>query len=220
MKIKNVTIAGGGVLGAQIAYITAFHGYNVTIWGRSEGSIQRVRPRIDKLHEIFSKELEIAPSYIGAEKPDYPRALFNDETEITEQKIDELKEINENTYRVIKYTTDLQEAFSSADLVIEAIAEIVDEKKAFYEKITPYLKNDAILVTNSSTFLPSTFRDYTGRQERFLSLHFANSIWRQNLAEVMGHDKTSEEVFDIVVEFAKSIGMYPAIIKKNSLDIY
>ncbi|BFL72277.1 MULTISPECIES: 3-hydroxyacyl-CoA dehydrogenase [Anaerococcus] len=215
MKIKNVTIAGGGVLGAQIAYITAFHGYNVTIWGRSEGSIERVRPRIDKLHEIFSKELEIAPSYIGAKNPDYPRSFFNDKSEITEKRITELKEINQDTYNGMNYTTDLDEAFANADLVIEAIAEVVDEKKAFYQKITPYLKDDAILVTNSSTLLPSTFRDYTGRQERFLSLHFANSIWRQNLAEVMGHDKTSEEVFDIVVEFAKSIGMYPAIIKKE-----
>ena len=217
MEIKNVTIAGGGVLGAQIAYITAFHGYNVTIWGRSEGSIERVKPRIEKLHGIFSKELEIAPSYIGAKNPDYPRSFFKDESEITNEKIDELKEVNDKVFKEFKYTTDLEEAFADADLVVEAIAEIVDEKKAFYEKIAPYLKDNAILVTNSSTLLPSTFREYTAREDRFLSLHFANSIWRQNLAEVMRHDRTSDEAFDTVVDFAKSIGMYPAIIKKEQM---
>lgn len=215
MKIKKVTIAGGGVLGAQIAYVSAFHGFDVTIWGRSEGSIERVKPRIDYLHEIFTKELMACPSYIGQENPNYPRSFFNDKSEITEEKIEELKKVNETIYKEMKYTTDLEEAFADADLVIEAIAEVVDEKKAFYEKIAPYLKDEAILVTNSSTLLPSTFREYTGREEKFLSLHFANNIWRQNLAEVMKHDKTSDEAFKTVIEFAKEIGMYPAVIKKE-----
>lgn len=215
MKIKKVTIAGGGVLGAQIAYVSAFHGFDVTIWGRSEGSIERVKPRIDYLHEIFTKELMACPSYIGQENPNYPRSFFNDKSEITEEKIEELKKVNEKIYKEMKYTTDLEEAFGDADLVIEAIAEIVDEKKAFYEKIAPYLKEEAILVTNSSTLLPSTFREYTGREDKFLSLHFANNIWRQNLAEVMKHDKTSDEAFKTVIEFAKEIGMYPAVIKKE-----
>ena len=215
MKIKKVTIAGGGVLGAQIAYVTAFHGFDVTIWGRSEGSIERVKPRIDYLHEIFTKELMACPSYIGQENPNYPRSFFNDKSEITEEKIEELKKVNEKIYKEMKYTTDLEEAFGDADLVIEAIAEVVDEKKAFYEKIAQYLKEEAILVTNSSTLLPSTFREYTGREDKFLSLHFANNIWRQNLAEVMKHDKTSDEAFQTVIKFAKEIGMYPAVIKKE-----
>lgn len=215
MKIKKVTIAGGGVLGAQIAYVTAFHGFDVTIWGRSEGSIERVKPRIDYLHEIFTKELMACPSYIGQENPNYPRSFFNDKSEITEEKIEELKKVNEKIYKEMKYTTDLKEAFDDADLVVEAIAEVVDEKKAFYEKIAPYLKDEAILVTNSSTLLPSTFREYTGREDKFLSLHFANNIWRQNLAEVMKQDKTSDEAFQTVIEFAKEIGMYPAVIKKE-----
>ncbi len=213
--IKNVTIAGGGVLGAQIAYITAFHGFNVIIWGRRDDSIERIKPRIEHLHSVYAKELDLAVKYIGAENPDYPRSFFKDKEEININRIEELKETNEKVYEGMKYTTDLKEAFSDADLVIEAIAEIVDEKKAFYEKIAPYLKDDAILVTNSSTLLPSTFREYTGREDKFLSLHFANNIHRQNLAEVMKHDKTSDEAFETVIDFAKNIGMYPAVIKKE-----
>ena len=41
MEIKNVTVAGGGVLGSQIAFQSAYSGYNVTIWLRGEGSIGR-----------------------------------------------------------------------------------------------------------------------------------------------------------------------------------
>lgn len=45
-------------------------------------------------------------------------------------------------------------------------------------------------VTNSSTLLPSTFAKYTGRPEKYLSLHFANSIWKNNLTEVMAQNQT------------------------------
>lgn len=215
MTIQKVTIAGGGVLGAQIAYAAAFHGYDVTIWGRRDDSIERIKPRIDRLHQIYSQELEVAPSYIGEKNPNFPRSFFASKEEITEERIAELKEVNEKVYKSFIYTTDLEEGFGHADLVIEAIAEVVDQKKDFYEKIAPFLKEEAILVTNSSTLLPSMFREYTGREERFLSLHFANNIHRQNLAEVMRHDRTSDEAFDTVVEFARSIGMYPAILKKE-----
>lgn len=215
MTLKKVTIAGGGVLGAQIAYAVAFHGYDVTIWGRREDSLERIKPRVDRLYEIYKGELELAPSYIGAENPNYPRSFFNTKEDITAEKIAELKELNEKVYKGFTYTTDLEEAFGDSDLVIEAIAEVVEQKKDFYEKIAPFLKDEAILVTNSSTLLPSMFREYTGREEKFLSLHFANNIHRQNLAEVMRHDRTSDEAFEAVVEFARSIGMYPAVVKKE-----
>ena len=215
MEIKKITIAGGGVLGAQIAYAAAFHGFDVTIWGRSEGSIERAKPRINKVYETYTKELELAPRYIGAEFPNYPRSFFDDVKDINLEKIEELKKNNEKAYKDLKYTVDLEEAFADADLVIEAIAEKVDEKRAFYEKIKDILKDDAILASNSSTFMPSMLKDFTGREERYLHLHFANNIHRQNLAEVMRHDRTSDEAFDAVVEFARSIGMYPAVIKKE-----
>ena len=215
MEIKKITIAGGGVLGAQIAYAAAFHGFDVTIWGRSEGSIERAKPRINKVYETYTKELELAPRYIGAEFPNYPRSFFDDVKDINLEKIEELKKNNEKAYKDLKYTVDLEEAFADCDLVIEAIAEKVNEKRAFYEKIKDILKDDAILASNSSTFMPSMLKDFTGREERYLHLHFANNIHRQNLAEVMRHDRTSDEAFDAVVEFARSIGMYPAVIKKE-----
>lgn len=43
MTIKNVTVAGGGVLGSQIAYQTAFSGFAVTLYGRRDSSIQAAK---------------------------------------------------------------------------------------------------------------------------------------------------------------------------------
>lgn len=39
MNIKNVVVAGGGVLGSQIAFQAAYKGFNVKVWLRMESSI-------------------------------------------------------------------------------------------------------------------------------------------------------------------------------------
>ena len=51
-QVKNVVVAGGGVLGSQIAFQTAYRGYQTTIWLRSEASIERARPKIEHLREV------------------------------------------------------------------------------------------------------------------------------------------------------------------------
>ena len=74
--------------------------------------------------------------------------------------------------------------------------------------------------------LPSQFAEATGRPAQFLALHFANEIWERNAAEVMGHPGTDPNIYDLVVEFAKAIGMVPILLSKeqngyvmNSLSI-
>ena len=56
--IKKVVVAGGGVLGSQIAFQTAYCGFDVTIWLRSEGSIGRTQPKLDKLKETYLAAIE------------------------------------------------------------------------------------------------------------------------------------------------------------------
>ena len=58
MKYTNVVVAGGGVLGSQIAFQAAYCGANVTIWLRSEGSIGRTQPKIDALKKTYLSAIE------------------------------------------------------------------------------------------------------------------------------------------------------------------
>ena len=48
MKLKKIVVAGGGVLGSQIAFQSAYCGFDVTIWARSEDSKKRVEKKIEK----------------------------------------------------------------------------------------------------------------------------------------------------------------------------
>lgn len=210
MSIKKVVVAGGGVLGSQIAYQTAFSGYDVTVWLRSEGSIDRAKPKFERLHKIYLETLEA----MKTNKQAYCRG-FTDKDELTDDEIDALKQKADDAYENLTLTTSYEEAGKDADLVIEAIAEDPEQKISFYQELAKHLPEKTIVVTNSSTLLPSQFADYTGRPEKYLALHFANEIWKNNTAEVMGQSKTEQEYYDEVVKFAESINMVPLQLKKE-----
>lgn len=210
MDIKNVVVAGGGVLGSQIALQTAYKGFNVTVWVRSEESIERAKPKFARFTKIYVDTLEAMKTNPAA----YARGLA-DSPDISEAEIDQLKAKAQAAGDGIVFTTSFEEAAAGADLIIEAIAENPQQKIEFYQALAPHLEPQTILVTNSSTLLPSQFAEYTGRPEKYLALHFANEIWRNNTGEVMGHPGTSQEAYDTVVEFAEAIGMVPLCLHKE-----
>ncbi len=185
MKIKNVTIAGAGTLGSQIAWQTAFKGFNVTVYDAFEKGIDRGR----KFHEQFA-------------------SIFKNTRGATQKSIDQ-------TIARLKYTTDLAEAVKDADLLSESIPENPDVKKGFYIALSKVAPQKTIFTTNSSTLLPSQFAKESGRPDKFLALHFANWIWDANIGEVMGHPGTDPAIYDRVIEFAKEIGMVPIPIHKE-----
>lgn len=177
MNIKTVTVAGSGVLGAQIAFQTAVHQYQVNVYDISDAVLEKAKDTLQQLASAYQRDL-------GLEKADTDAAFSR-----------------------IHYFTDLAAAVKGADLLIEAIPENPTIKTEFYQKLAAVADPQTIFATNSSTLLPSQFAAATGRPERFLSLHFANEIWKHNTAEIMGHPGTDKATFDTVVAFAKSIGM-------------
>ena len=214
MSFKNITVIGGGVLGSQIAYQTAYKGFDVSVYLRSEASIERAKPKFERWHNIYLAELEAAKEFAGTKHP-VSRGLLPSLENVTVEQIEACKRQADAAYENIKYVTDLAESLKDADLVIESMAEDPKQKIEMYRQMAPLLPEKTILVTNSSTMLPSTFRDYTGRPEKYLALHFANEIWRNNTGEVMGHDGTDPECYKAVAEFAEQIGMIPLCLKKE-----
>ena len=55
---QKIVVAGGGVLGSQIAFQAAYCGFDVTIWLRSQGSIGRTQPKLDHLKEVYLDTIE------------------------------------------------------------------------------------------------------------------------------------------------------------------
>lgn len=211
MNIKNVTVAGGGVLGSQIAFQTAYSGYNVTIWLRSEDSVKRAKEKINNLKSEYTKTIELMSTQEGLTPLNWARGISEYESFNKEECLKKVQ----TAYNSIKYIIDLNESLKDCDLLIESMSEKLEDKISFYKSVSQLLEEKTIVVTNSSTLMPSKLAKYTNREEKFLSLHFANSIWKNNTAEVMPHSKTDTKYFDIVVEFAKGMHMIALPLKKE-----
>lgn len=185
--IRNVTVLGTGVLGSQIAFQTAFHGYAVTAYDIDDEVLDAARERFAGLADVYAHEQVTGGIEGGA-----PAALAS-----------------------LSYSADLAAAVADADLVIEAVPERLELKREVYTALADAAPERTIFATNSSTLLPSDLKDFTGRPDRFLALHYANHVWRQNTAEVMGTADTDPEVVQAVVDFATGTGMVPIALKKE-----
>ena len=218
MAMNKVVVAGGGVLGTQIGLMCAYTGHDVTFWLRSESSIGRTQPKIDLYSKAMLDDLAAAKNLIGNPLGAllYPRGLITKWEGITAEQIDALIEQGKkNMTDNVHIELDMAKAVAGADIVIESMAEDPDAKIDVYEQMRNLLDEKTILVTNSSTLLPSMFAEYTGRPEKYLSLHFANTIWKNNTAEIMGHPGTDPKIYKQVVEFAKEINMISLELKKE-----
>ncbi|MCL6445166.1 MAG: 3-hydroxyacyl-CoA dehydrogenase [Alicyclobacillus sp.] len=185
MDYRNVTVAGGGVLGSQIAFQTAFKGFHVTVYDVSDVALESAKDRIKNLKPRYQESFGVPQDQVDA------------------------------AYERMQFYTDLAKAVADADLVIEAVPEVADIKMDFYKTLGPLAPAKTVFATNSSTMLPSQFADATGRPEKFLALHFANEIWIHNTAEIMKHPETDMQVFQDVIDFARAIGMVPLPLYKE-----
>ena len=211
MSYKKIVVAGGGVLGSQIAYQAAYCGFDVTIWLRSESSIGRCQPKLDNLHKVYEETINKMATPEGQAPSTWARGIADYDS------FDKNKclEKSEKAYQSIKLELNLAEAVKDADLIIESMAENPEEKITFYKNLANLLPEKTVIVTNSSTLLPSKFAKYTGRPNKYLSLHFANSIWKNNTAEIMAQPKTDMKYFDEIMKFAEEIRMIPLPVKKE-----
>ncbi|PXY86789.1 3-hydroxyacyl-CoA dehydrogenase [Bifidobacterium asteroides] len=184
-NIKQVTVAGGGVLGSQIAYQTAFKGKKVTVYDINDDAVAAAEKRVNALRDSYKRDIQATDEQFDA-------GLKN-----------------------LTFTSDLKTAVADADLVIEAIPEKPSIKHDFYTSLAKVAPDKTIFASNSSTYVPSTFAGDTGRPEKFLNLHFANQIWLMNTAEIMGSSQTDSAIYEEIVEFAKEIGMVPIELHKE-----
>jgi 3-hydroxybutyryl-CoA dehydrogenase len=115
----------------------------------------------------------------------------------------------------ITSTTKLEE-LSDCDIVIEAIVENLDVKKATYKTLDGICKPDAIFCSNTSSLTITELAAATSRPDRFAGLHFFNPVPVMKLVEVVRTIATSDATFQTVFDFAKSLGKEPIRTQDNS----
>jgi len=120
-EVKNITILGAGAMGAQIAALAVEAGYNVTVRDIEQKFLDKGR---QLMTDAWDKRIKRG--------------------EITAEKKAEL-------LGRLSFIVDVKEAVNNADLVIEAVPEIMDLKKKVAKEVSEVAADDMVFATNTSS---------------------------------------------------------------------
>jgi len=103
-------------------------------------------------------------------------------------------------------------AFKDVDLVIEAVFERMDVKKAIFEKLDAICKPGAILATNTSGLNIDEIASVTQRPQDVIGLHFFSPANVMKLLEIVRADHTAKDVIATSMKLAKKIGKIAVLV--------
>lgn len=103
--------------------------------------------------------------------------------------------------------------FKSADLVVEAVVENMDIKKKVFAEIEDYVREDALLTSNTSSLSVEEMSKALKRPERFAGLHFFNPVNKMPLVEIITHEKASRQTIDSLVKWTLDVKKTPIVVK-------
>jgi len=109
-------------------------------------------------------------------------------------------------------TTDYT-GFGSCDLVIEAVLEKIEVKRALFAELTPHLPDKCIIASNTSAIPIDDLATASGRPDRFVGIHFFNPVHKMPLVEVVRGTQTSPATLAAAVEFVKQLKKIPVIVR-------
>jgi 3-hydroxyacyl-CoA dehydrogenase len=104
-------------------------------------------------------------------------------------------------------------ALAQCDLVIEAIVENLDVKKALFAELGGLCKPQTIFASNTSSFPITEMGAASGRPARMVGLHFFNPVQLMRLVEVVRTEATDEDVFASARAFGEACGKVPVSCK-------
>ena len=172
MGSRVVAVIGAGTMGAGIAQVCAQAGWST------------------RLYDAFSDGLEAGMERIDAF---WDKGIARGKT-TAEQKSEWAGNLSA--------CPDLAKAVSDADLVIEAVPEILELKQQIFAQLDQLAPSHAILGTNTSGLKISDIAKATKRPDMVIGMHFFNPVPIMKLLELVRH----EEVSDSTIEFAQEIG--------------
>lgn len=106
---------------------------------------------------------------------------------------------------LVSGTTDKSE-FADCDWVIEAVFEELEVKRQVFREVEPFLSDDAIVATNTSSLSVDEIADALRRPERFVGFHFFNPVAVMPLIEVVNAAATDEATLATALQTARKLG--------------
>lgn len=184
-KVKQITVVGAGVMGSQIAMVSALAGYRTILQDVSEENLKQALNNLNQQMERRVKKGRLSEEAVAI------------------------------AFENLSTTTSLGLAVEETDFVIEAIVEKLEAKRQLFTEMDQLAPPQAIFTTNSSTIVSSKLADATNRPERVCNMHFSNPALVMELVEVVKNPLTSDETAQMTINLAKSFNKVPILLKKE-----
>jgi len=184
MEIKKICVLGAGLMGSEIAQVSAEAGYEVS------------------MRDIEDRFVQGGLNII---KKNYERAISKGK--MTKEQADAL-------LSRVKGTLDLAEAVKGAQVVIEAVIENIDLKKQVYKELDQLCAKDTILATNTSGLSITEIASMTKRPEKVIGMHFFNPVPVMKLVEIIKGQSSSEETFAVIKALSEKLGKTPITVNE------
>ena len=180
---ERVAVIGAGTMGHGIAYVCARAGFDVTLTDASEPYLHKGMAGI---RVWFEKG--IARGKATAEERD--AALSR-----------------------IRAETSTAAAVRDATLVVEAIPERLELKRALFADIEPLVGTSTLLASNTSSLSIASIAEGSKHPERVLGMHFFNPVPLMELLEIVRGAATSDAVVQRARAVAAAIGKTPIVVR-------
>lgn len=185
-KISNAAVLGGGLMGGGIAFVTA--------------TKAKLPVRIkDISHQGISYALK------------YGYDLLNKKVKRRFMRHSEMQ----SQLSLITGTTEYS-GFNNVDIVVEAVFEDLTLKQNMVADIESHCKESTIFASNTSSLPIGQIAEKALRPENVIGLHYFSPVDKMPLAEIIAHDKTSDQTISTTVAFAKKQGKTPIVVKDKA----
>jgi 3-hydroxybutyryl-CoA dehydrogenase len=184
-EIRTVAVIGAGLMGHGIALELALAGLRVRVQDVSQENLGKAMTEIRRGLSVLA-DAGLASAREG-----------------------------EEAIGRLTLTTEIREAVTDADLVIEAVFEDLTLKRTIFAQLDALCPRRTILSSNTSTLMPGSIASATQRPDRILVTHYFNPPYLLPLVEVVPGQQTSEETTRTVHQFLTRLGKRPVLVRKE-----
>ncbi|MGH7763306.1 MAG: 3-hydroxyacyl-CoA dehydrogenase family protein [Candidatus Dormibacteraceae bacterium] len=183
--MSKLAVVGAGSMGAQIAQQAALHGVEVRLHDQSD---EQLRKAVQSNRGHLMRRVE-------------------------KGKLDQADA--EGSLERVRVTTNLREAAAGADLVIEAVFEDLEVKRAIFAELDRLAPRQAVLASNSSTMGISKLAGATSRPELCVNMHFFFPVLVMDLVEIVRGPLTSDQTAERAMTMAREMGRTPVLLNQE-----
>ena len=184
---KKVALVGSGLIGSGWAIQFLYHGVkHITMYDVAEQSLERAKERIEEGLQWLQDN-----GVLTAEQHAACAAIPT-------------------------YTTDLHKAVADADFILENVPENLEIKQKTLANIEAECRADAVISSSTSAIMIREIAQNAVHPERVIGAHPYLPVYLLPLVEIVTDEKVEKKYLDELVDFLRSVGKKPVVLKKDS----